>query len=220
MPALQELATLDAARLPGAAELPYDDGEPMETGRNLAQMVLLMHSLETAWKDRQDFFVGGNMFVYYSPEQIRKNNLRGPDVRYYFFDCHGPRLEGFALESSTKRYRPLRPALNGDLPCEPLGLSLGVRRSRYHVIEADWLRWIGPTGLVLPTPEEEAEMERQRADRERWQADVERRRAESALRTAEAEKTRADAEKKRADELEERLAALERRAEADARGNS
>lgn len=65
---------------PGQDELPYDDGAPMETARHRAQMSLLIDSLAAAWSDRRDFFVGGNMFVYFSELQIKANDFRGPDV--------------------------------------------------------------------------------------------------------------------------------------------
>ncbi|HEV8246767.1 MAG TPA: Uma2 family endonuclease [Polyangiaceae bacterium] len=65
---------------PGELELPSDDGEPMETGRHRQQMVLLIQSLKFAWADRHDYFVGGNMFVYFSETQVKKNDFRGPDV--------------------------------------------------------------------------------------------------------------------------------------------
>ena len=44
------------------------------------QMTLLLDSLKLAWKDRNDFFAGGNMFVYYSELQSKQNDFRGPDV--------------------------------------------------------------------------------------------------------------------------------------------
>ena len=65
---------------PGEDELPCDDGEPMETEIHLKQMTLLIQSLERAWDHRTDFYVGGNMFLYYSEIQTKKNDFRGPDV--------------------------------------------------------------------------------------------------------------------------------------------
>ncbi|HEY6560093.1 MAG TPA: Uma2 family endonuclease [Polyangiaceae bacterium] len=65
---------------PGEHELPCSDGEPMETNRHRQQMVLLIQSLKRAWADRHDYFAGGNMFVYYSETQVKKNDFRGPDV--------------------------------------------------------------------------------------------------------------------------------------------
>lgn len=66
--------------LPGQDELPCDDGEPMETTFHDAQDALLKDSLHDAWRDRNDFFVGGNLFVYFSERQIRSNDFRGPDL--------------------------------------------------------------------------------------------------------------------------------------------
>jgi Uma2 family endonuclease len=75
-----QLAGLDPRSLPTEDELPCDDGEPMETWRHVLQMILLSVTLTRAWADRQDFFVGGNMFLYFSPEQLRGRDFRGPDV--------------------------------------------------------------------------------------------------------------------------------------------
>ncbi|HYJ09107.1 MAG TPA: Uma2 family endonuclease [Polyangiaceae bacterium] len=79
------MKALDPARwggkaLPGQDELPSEDGEPMETGFHDAQDALLKDTLLDAWADRRDFFVAGNMFVYFSDRQIRSNDFRGPDV--------------------------------------------------------------------------------------------------------------------------------------------
>jgi len=65
---------------PGEDELPFDDGEPMETNEHRLQMVLLIQSLKEAWANRDDFFVAGNMFVYFSETQVKHNDFRGPDV--------------------------------------------------------------------------------------------------------------------------------------------
>ena len=66
--------------LPGQDELPCEDGEPMETLFHDAQGAVLKDTLLDAWAPRRDFFVGGNMFVYFSERQVRNNDFRGPDV--------------------------------------------------------------------------------------------------------------------------------------------
>jgi Uma2 family endonuclease len=71
---------------PRGEDLPYEDGEPMESSRHLEQMNLLIHSLRDAWRDRHDFYVGGNMFVYYSETQAKRYDYRGPDV-FVVLDC-------------------------------------------------------------------------------------------------------------------------------------
>jgi len=52
----------------------------METQRHVEQMLLLIRSLKDAWRGRTDVFVGGNMFVYFSELQAKRNDFRGPDV--------------------------------------------------------------------------------------------------------------------------------------------
>ncbi|MDM8551341.1 Uma2 family endonuclease [Desulfobacterales bacterium HSG2] len=43
-------------------------------------MNLLIDSLHWHWRDRRDYFAGGNMFVYFSPQQVKNEDYRGPDV--------------------------------------------------------------------------------------------------------------------------------------------
>ena len=59
------------APLPRGAELPYSDGEPMETQQHVLQLPLLIETLSDAWAGREDFFIGGNQFVYYSALQAK-----------------------------------------------------------------------------------------------------------------------------------------------------
>ena len=65
---------------PGEDDLPWSDGEPVDSERNGKQQTVLTSSLERAWDARDDFYVGGNMFVYYSQLQTKQNDFRGPDV--------------------------------------------------------------------------------------------------------------------------------------------
>jgi Uma2 family endonuclease len=73
------LAAPDLQLPPTQAELPYDDGIPMESARHKAQMDLLIDVLFPWLAEREDGFVGGNMFVYYSLAQVRNKDFKGPD---------------------------------------------------------------------------------------------------------------------------------------------
>ena len=77
---LTELAEYGVTIPPTQDELPYSDGIPMESQRHVLQMQMLIDILLLLWADRQDIFVGGNMFVYYSLEQVRNKDFNGPDV--------------------------------------------------------------------------------------------------------------------------------------------
>lgn len=63
----------------------------METLKHRRQMNLLCDSLELGLADRDDVFIGGNMFMYFSEVQIKKNDFCGPDV--------------FVVLNSTRRSR-------------------------------------------------------------------------------------------------------------------
>ncbi|MEY2977889.1 MAG: hypothetical protein RLZZ435_2028 [Cyanobacteriota bacterium] len=65
--------------LPTQDELPCDDGIPMETQRHKMQMDLLIDTLEKWIDQREDGYVSGNMFVYFSAAQLRNQDFRGPD---------------------------------------------------------------------------------------------------------------------------------------------
>jgi Uma2 family endonuclease len=52
----------------------------METELHLLQIFLLIETLRAWWKGRDDVYVGGDMFVYFSPNQVYTHDFRGPDV--------------------------------------------------------------------------------------------------------------------------------------------
>jgi Uma2 family endonuclease len=70
---------LKPVALPNQDQLPCDDGEPMETQRHKMQMDLLIEVLYPWLKQRDNGYVGGNMFVYYSSHQLKNQDFRGPD---------------------------------------------------------------------------------------------------------------------------------------------
>ncbi|MEC4983532.1 MAG: Uma2 family endonuclease [Oscillatoria sp. PMC 1068.18] len=57
----------------------WSDEPELESYRHLKQLILLLTCLERLWSDRQDFFAAVNMSVYYSTEQLKSRDFRGPD---------------------------------------------------------------------------------------------------------------------------------------------
>ncbi|RIK42702.1 MAG: hypothetical protein DCC55_07910 [Chloroflexi bacterium] len=60
-------------------ELPEEDGEPLETHWHRLEINLLVDVVKEQRRGRQDFFAGGNMFIYYSLDQVRNRDYKGPD---------------------------------------------------------------------------------------------------------------------------------------------
>ncbi len=84
---LRMSVSLEPAPPPRGEDLPYDDGEPMETRRHRNQMTVLADSLSDHYRGRGDIFVGANMGVYFSETQARQRDFRAPDV-FVVTDTH------------------------------------------------------------------------------------------------------------------------------------
>ncbi|PSF38725.1 hypothetical protein C7H19_04265 [Aphanothece hegewaldii CCALA 016] len=85
-------------------DLIFDDGEPMESNRHRIAMNTLIQSAEIALSSRVDFFVGGNMFVYFSSTQARNRDFRGPD--FFVVLNVNPRVDrqGWVVWEENGRY--------------------------------------------------------------------------------------------------------------------
>lgn len=194
--------------LPGENELPCSDGEPMETEIHRDQMLMLIEILRLYFAARDDVYVGGNQFLYFSSKQIKSNDFRGPDVFvvldtvrrirkswvvweedgrtpdlvieitsdstraidrgekmviyarklhvpcYVIYDPDTQMLEAFELHNGSGAYRRLHEDAEGVVDCPPLGLKLGVRHTRWGLIDGPLLRFLHPDGRLLPTSPE------------------------------------------------------------------
>lgn len=58
----------------------YSDEPPLETDFHRNQIDLLIRLLQYWWQDRQDFYISGNLTVYYNIQQLKTRDFRGPDV--------------------------------------------------------------------------------------------------------------------------------------------
>ena len=67
------------AQMPDATQL-YSDEPEMESSLHYMQLLLLVTCLEWAWRERDDFFVGANLTIYFSRQQLKKHDFRGPDL--------------------------------------------------------------------------------------------------------------------------------------------
>lgn len=58
----------------------YSDEPPLETDFHRDQIDLLIRLLKYWWQERNDFYISGNLTVYYSTEETKARDFRGPDV--------------------------------------------------------------------------------------------------------------------------------------------
>ncbi|MBW4650282.1 MAG: Uma2 family endonuclease [Kastovskya adunca ATA6-11-RM4] len=100
----QTADTPDWVPPPPPSDLIFDDGEPLESNRHRIAMNLLIRSLQQAWAERDDYFAGGNMFVYYSRTQARNRDFKGPDF-FVALNVDGTRpRQGWVVWDEDGRY--------------------------------------------------------------------------------------------------------------------
>jgi Uma2 family endonuclease len=66
-------------QMPDARLLLSDEPE-MESSLHYAQLMLLVSCLEWWWRDRDNFFLGANLTIYFSRQQLKNRDYRGPDL--------------------------------------------------------------------------------------------------------------------------------------------
>ncbi|MGC1197124.1 MAG: Uma2 family endonuclease [Geitlerinemataceae cyanobacterium] len=66
------------AMMPDATQIESNEPE-MESSIHYTQLLLLVTALEWLWRDRSDFFIGANLTIYFSRQQLRNREFRGPD---------------------------------------------------------------------------------------------------------------------------------------------
>ncbi|MFM6310139.1 MAG: hypothetical protein ACKPGB_18110, partial [Dolichospermum sp.] len=62
------------ALMPDCTELLSDEPE-MESSLHYTQLLILVTCLEWLWRDQEDFFIGANLSIYYSRQQLKNRDL-------------------------------------------------------------------------------------------------------------------------------------------------
>jgi Uma2 family endonuclease len=70
----QQIADL----MPDTSQLESDEPE-MESALHNLQLSLLVSSLDWLWREREDYFIGANLTIYYNQQQLKNRELKGPD---------------------------------------------------------------------------------------------------------------------------------------------
>ena len=95
------------------------DGVPLESHWHVLQIGLLIELLAYWFRDRNDYYASGNMFIYFSEEQARNREYRGPDFFYVDGASRLPLRPYWAVWQEGGRYpdvitqRMLKAALAG-----------------------------------------------------------------------------------------------------------
>ncbi len=76
----------------------------MESNRHRLAMNVLIRSVYAILAEREDYFVGGNMFIYYSREQAKNRDFKGPNM-FVALDVDGQKeRQGWVVWEEDGRY--------------------------------------------------------------------------------------------------------------------
>jgi Uma2 family endonuclease len=67
-----------AEQMPDARFLMSEEPE-MESSLHYLQLLVLVTCLDWYWRDRNDYFIGANLTIYFNRQQLKNREFRGPD---------------------------------------------------------------------------------------------------------------------------------------------
>ncbi|MCG3162659.1 MAG: hypothetical protein JMDDDDMK_03953 [Acidobacteria bacterium] len=122
--------------LPHEADLPSEDW-PMESSLHALQLRLLVSILEWFWRERDDFFIGENLTIYFSYQQTKTHDFRGPD----FFVVTGTERrhrKSWVVWDEGKLPELIIELLSDSTARNDRGLKKDIYASRFHTPEYFW----------------------------------------------------------------------------------
>jgi Uma2 family endonuclease len=116
----------------------YSDEPPLESELHLRQLLLLIQTLEWLWRDRQDFYVFGNLTIYYSPYQRKSSDFRGPDVFVVLNTERKPRKSWVVWEEEGKYPNVIIEILSDTTAATDRGLKKQIYQETFRTPDYFW----------------------------------------------------------------------------------
>jgi Uma2 family endonuclease len=223
----------------------YSDEPPLESSLHLQQLMLLLKCLNWLWKDRDDYFTGGNLTVYYSPNQKKSEDFRGPDF-FVVLGTENRERRSWTIWEENGQYPHIIIELLSD---STAAVDRGLKKTLYqnvfrthdyfwfdpqslefagfHLLDGTYQAleanaaghlWSQQLGLFLGIHESKLRFftpDGLLVPTPEESAEAENQRAEAESQRAEAESQRAEAESQRAEAESQRAEAERQRAEAE-----
>jgi Uma2 family endonuclease len=216
----------------------YSNEPPLESDLHRDQISLLIRLLQWHWQERQDFYVSGNITIYYSPHQRKSEDFRGPDFFVVLDTERKPRKSWAVWEEKGKYPNVIIELLSDSTAKTDRGLKKQIYQDTFRT--PDYF-WFDPNTLELKgfhlldgqyqdlQPNEQGQLWSQQLNLYLGVHNRELRfftpdgqliptpeeSAQVAEATAEVERQRAEAERQRAEAERQRAEAERQRAEAE-----
>ncbi|WP_414578342.1 Uma2 family endonuclease [Anabaena sp. CCY 9402-a] len=124
-------------QMPDATRLLSDEPE-METSLHYMQLLLLVTCLEWLWRDQNDYFIGANLTIYFSRQQLRNRDFRGPDF-FLVKDTEKRPRNSWVVWEEDGRYPDLIIELLSESTADiDRNLKKSLYENRFHTPEYFW----------------------------------------------------------------------------------
>lgn len=121
----------------------YSNEPPLETYLHLQQIIVLLTCLEWWWGEggsspRSDYFAAGNLTIYYSPQQSRSEDFRGPDFFVVLGTKPYPRKSWVVWEEGGKYPNLIIELLSSSTATIDRGLKKQIYQDIFRTPEYFW----------------------------------------------------------------------------------
>ncbi len=125
------------AIMPDASQLLSDEPE-MESSLHYMQLLLLVTCLEWLWRDTNYYFIGANLTIYFSRQQLRNRDFRGPDFFLVKQTQKLPRNAWVVWEEDGKYPNLIIELLSTTTADTDRNLKKDLYQDRFHTPEYFW----------------------------------------------------------------------------------
>jgi Uma2 family endonuclease len=123
---------------PTRDELPSSYDDKMESLNHVLNLTLLMLTLQRYLSGIRDAFIATNMFVYFSPDQVKTHDFRGPDFFVVLDVPPGPRPSWVVWDEDGRGPDIVIEMLSDSTAAIDKGEKLLVYQDRLRVPEYFW----------------------------------------------------------------------------------
>ncbi len=125
------------AQMPDGNRL-LSHNQDMESSLHYMQLLLLVTCLDWLWRDRHDYFIGANLTIYFSRQQLKSEESRGPDF-FLVKDVEKRHRNSWVIWEEEGRYPDLIIELLSDSTAKnDRGLKKTLYQDRFKTTEYFW----------------------------------------------------------------------------------